>query len=154
MDRLLLLMHAGATLHMVGVIWFVQVVHYPLFAGVGPERFVDYEDRHTRRTTWVVLPPMVVELATAIWLVTADGLNPGGPGWLPMAGLVMVVLLWVITFAVSVPQHRRLAKGFDPRPHGWLVGTNWLRTALWSARGLLVLWLLTPPPPPEMVGGL
>jgi hypothetical protein len=28
----LLLAHAAATLFMVGVIWFVQLVHYPLFA--------------------------------------------------------------------------------------------------------------------------
>jgi hypothetical protein len=32
---LLLLANAAATFFMVGVIWFVQVVHYPLFARVG-----------------------------------------------------------------------------------------------------------------------
>jgi hypothetical protein len=34
-----MLLHLAATLYMVGVIWFVQVVHYPLFSKVGgPER--------------------------------------------------------------------------------------------------------------------
>ena len=37
-----LLAHAAATLFMVGLIWFVQVVHYPLFARVGPDAFVPY----------------------------------------------------------------------------------------------------------------
>ena len=32
---LLLLLHAGATFFMCGLIWFVQIVHYPLFAQVG-----------------------------------------------------------------------------------------------------------------------
>ena len=31
----LLLVHAASTLFMAGVIWFVQVVHYPLMASVG-----------------------------------------------------------------------------------------------------------------------
>ncbi len=31
----LLILHAGATLYMAGVIWFVQIVHYPLFSRVG-----------------------------------------------------------------------------------------------------------------------
>lgn len=31
----LLLVHAAATWAMVGLVWFVQVVHYPLFAQVG-----------------------------------------------------------------------------------------------------------------------
>ncbi|MFY0528690.1 hypothetical protein ACN28I_37835 [Archangium gephyra] len=36
---LVLLAHAAATLFMVGLIWFVQVVHYPLFSRVvGPPR--------------------------------------------------------------------------------------------------------------------
>ena len=34
-----LLTHLAATLYMVGVIWFVQVVHYPLFARAGAEGF-------------------------------------------------------------------------------------------------------------------
>ncbi len=38
--ELLLLGHVGATLFMVGLIWFVQVVHYPLFGHVGGEGFV------------------------------------------------------------------------------------------------------------------
>ena len=32
---LLLQLHALATIFMAGVIWFVQVVHYPLFRAVG-----------------------------------------------------------------------------------------------------------------------
>ena len=36
-DVLLLLLHAAATLFMTGLIWFVQVVHYPLFARVGED---------------------------------------------------------------------------------------------------------------------
>ena len=67
--KYVLLAHLAVTLFMVGVIWFVQVVHYPLFAKVGSERFVLYSKAHSRLTTYVVGPPMLVEAATALLLV-------------------------------------------------------------------------------------
>jgi hypothetical protein len=51
----------------------------------------------------------------------------------------VVVLLWLSTFAIQVPLHRRLAGGFDPAIHRTLVTTNWVRTVLWSIRGLLAV---------------
>jgi hypothetical protein len=56
-----LLANLAATLFMVGVIWFVQVVHYPLFSRVGSEKFSLYPKAHSRLTTYVVGPPMLVE---------------------------------------------------------------------------------------------
>ncbi|MEM7625423.1 MAG: hypothetical protein AAF333_07340 [Planctomycetota bacterium] len=143
MVKSLLLIHAAATLYMVGLIWFVQVVHYPLFDGVGEDGFAAYEDRHARRTTWVVLPPMVIELVTAVWLVAQRStLLPGVPAWQAWAGLGLVVFLWAVTFLVSVPQHQRLTQGFDVTSHRILTDTNWLRTTAWSLRGGLVLWMV------------
>ncbi len=137
---MLLLIHAGATLYMTGLIWFVQVVHYPLMARVGSEGFTEYEKHHQRLTTWVVGPPMLVELATAIWLLIAP---PAGVDlWMTNAGLAMVVLLWLSTAFLQVPQHRKLESGFDPAAHRLLVRSNWLRTVLWSLRGVLALWMI------------
>jgi sterol desaturase/sphingolipid hydroxylase (fatty acid hydroxylase superfamily) len=62
----------AATWFMVGLIWFVQVVHYPLFAAVpAGEPFAAYHRQHVRRTTWVVAPVMLVELVTAVALLLA-----------------------------------------------------------------------------------
>ena len=64
----ILLLHAAATVFMTGLIWFVQVVHYPLFSAVGRDRFSEYEGRHSRLTGRVVGAPMLLELATAdLW---------------------------------------------------------------------------------------
>lgn len=60
------IVHLAATLSMVGLIWFVQIVHYPLFAYVGAEKFIAYEAAHARLTTWVVAPPMLTEALTAL----------------------------------------------------------------------------------------
>lgn len=147
MFNTLLLANAAATLYMVGLIWMVQVVHYPLFDGVGAAEFAAYEARHTRGMTGIVLPPMVIELITAIALVA---LRPGAsvdqfvvPGWMLWVGLGLVLFLWAVTFAVSVPQHAKLASGFDAKAYRLLVDTNWLRTVAWTLRGGLVVWMLT-----------
>ena len=56
-------------------------------------------------------------------------------------GLSFVAVIWLSTFVCQVPAHERLSKQFDPRIHRRLVRSNWLRTAVWSARGAVVCWL-------------
>jgi hypothetical protein len=56
-----LLVHVAAAWAMVGLIWFVQLVHHPLFSAVGSSAFTGYEARHMRRTTWVVAMFMPVD---------------------------------------------------------------------------------------------
>ena len=137
---LLLLANAAATLFMVGVIWFVQVVHYPLFARVGRPGFAVYSVRHTRMTSFVVGPPMLLEAATAVALVIWT--PPGIPVPLVRAGLVLVAVTWLSTAFLQSPRHTTLGRGFDPRAHRFLVTSNWVRTVLWSLRGLVVLRIL------------
>ena len=135
-----LLIHAAATWGMVGLIWFVQLVHYPLFAAVGTNEFLEYELSHTRRTAGAVALFMPVEALTALWLVleTPDGVGSSGP----LLGLALVGVLWLSTILWQAPLHGRLSLGFQPELHRRLVQSNWVRTALWSARGVLVLSLL------------
>lgn len=137
----LLILHAAATGFMVGLIWFVQIVHYPLFSAVGDEQFPRYAIAHQTRTTFVVMPPMLVELITAALLLTVDVVPPN----LALLGLGLLIAVWISTFAVQVPCHARLARGFHAPAHRALVATNWARTILWTARLPLALWVLTLP---------
>jgi hypothetical protein len=136
----LLLVHAAVTLGMVGLIWFVQVVHYPLFDQVGADRFMEYHRRHVRRTTWVVAGPMLTELASGVLLVWF--VPPGVPGWQPAVGLGLLAAVWLSTVFLQVPQHERLATGPNASACRRLVVGNWVRTAAWSLRGGLVLVML------------
>ena len=72
--RLLFLAHLGSSLYMVGLIWFVQVVHYPLFDSVGDREFPSYEQRHTAECPGVV--PLDGYSAIGSHLVV-DGLRSG-----------------------------------------------------------------------------
>ncbi len=137
--RLILLGHLASTLFMTGLIWFMQVVHYPLFAAVGRAEFSACERRHTDLTTWVVAPPMLVEGATALLLFWLR--PPGAAAWQLGAGLALLAVIWLSTALVQVPCHEVLCREFDPEVHRRLVSTNWVRTAAWSLRGVLALWV-------------
>lgn len=135
----LVLANLFATLTMFGVIWVVQLVHYPLFAGVGADGFVEYEAAHKVRITWIVFPAMLLELGTAVALLW---LRPDiVPPWMVWAGLALVGVVWLSTALVQVPLHTTLSSGFDGDVHARLVATNWMRTVAWTLRAGLALWM-------------
>jgi hypothetical protein len=136
----ILLLCAASSLVMTGVIWFVQVVHYPLFDGVPADAWPAYHDRHTTRVTVVVAGPMLVELGTAVSLVLD---RPAGvPAGLTAAGLACAAAAWALTLAVASPDHGRLAGNWDPRVARRLVTAGWGRTAAWTAHAALTLVML------------
>jgi len=137
MNLTLLLVHAASTLTMVGLIWFVQVVHYPLAAQVGDAAFIAYQKAHMARTSWVVGPPMLAELA-ATGLLLAQR-PPGVPSWAPWVGAGLLAVVWASTAVFQVPLHSALTDGLDPDRVERLVATNWIRTVGWSLRGALAL---------------
>lgn len=132
------LLHAAATWFMVGLIWFVQIVHYPGFAAVPDEAFTGYAGKHVQRTGFVVGPPMLVEAGCALAMVYI------APSTLTWVGLGLLFIVWISTAALSVPAHDRLQKARDPAVIRRLVLTNWVRTIGWSIRGVLALVLLMP----------
>ena len=136
----LLLLNLAATLYMIGLVWFVQVVHYPLFALVGSRNFKGYERAHVARTNPVVGPPMLVEAGTTVLLLVV--LPAGVPLVAPWIGAFLLAAIWLSTLLLQIPGHRRLSVGFDGSTHRRLVVTNWIRTMAWSARGSLALWMV------------
>ena len=133
----LVIAHVVATIAMAGLIWFVQVVHYPLMARVGEAGFVQYEAAHVRLTTVVVAPFMLTELTTAVWL----WLEWVEPRWMTNWGLGLLFVVWISTAVFQVPCHRVLERGFDASVVKRLVVTNWIRTLGWSARAALAMAL-------------
>lgn len=130
------LIHAAVTFALCGLIWTVQLALYPLFRHVGEGEFPRYHAAHMRGIALVVAPLMLVELATAGWLLVAGERDP-----VFVASVALVVVNWGSTALVQVPQHRRLEKGRDLETCRRLVWGNWVRTGAWSARAVLVaIW--------------
>lgn len=134
---LILILHTASTLAMTGLIWFVQLVHYPLFPYAAAGDFHAFAADHQRRTGWVVIPLMLTEAGTATLLLVSSGSVVVWIGW----GLLVVV--WLSTAFLQVPCHQRLAEAFDADTARRLVSTNWWRTIGWTGRACIALWLLT-----------
>lgn len=134
-----LLVHAAATVFLVGLSWTIHTVHYPLFARVDGD-FTGYEAEHGRRITRLLALPWPVECGTAVLLplVTAGRL----PLWMPVAGLVLLAVVVAATVLLAVPAHQRLGSGFDPAAHRALLRGDRVRVLAWTARGVLALAML------------
>jgi hypothetical protein len=103
----LLLANAAATLYMVGLIWMVQVVHYPLLALVSNDRAPEIAREHQRRTGIVVGPAMVVEGVTTLGLLMW---RPDAVWWiLPWINGVFLAVALGCTVLLSVPLHEKMA---------------------------------------------
>lgn len=135
-----LLASATSTLFMVGLAWFVQIVHYPLFPVVEEAGFPAFHDLHSRRTSLVVIVPMSVELVSSIALAIEP---PEGVGPLALAGAVLAACIWVLTGAVLAPMHGRIGReGPTVRNLARLIRLSWPRTILWTLHGAVVVAML------------
>lgn len=125
---------------MLGVILFVQVVHYPAFLQIEAERFPEFEKSHQLRTSLVVLPAMLIEAFSGLSLFLLHGGRFHSLEF--AASLLLLGVCWFSTFLVQVPIHSKLEAGFDEALIQKLVRTNWIRTAGWSLRFILLLLLV------------
>lgn len=133
----LFILHFAVTWALVGLIWTIQAVHYPLLKDVGREGFVAYHTRHMKLITWVVGPLMLTEVGSAALL-----LHLGERAVLFGISLGAMVLIWCSTWFCQVPLHHRLARGYDAPTIRRLVLSNIWRSVAWTIRGLCLAALL------------
>ncbi len=122
---------------MMGLIWTIQLVHYPSFRFIDKENFLAFHRFHNQRISFIVVPVMITEIITSGLLWWNDGyLSLNG------IGFYLVILIWVATGLLSVPNHAKLTKGKDDAVINALINTNWVRTVLWTVKALLGIYLL------------
>ena len=123
---------------MVGVIWTIQLVHYPFFHRLEKDNYELHMDDHREKISYIVIPVMLAELSTAISLVLINSRYQ--PEFI--AGLILLLLIWISTALLQVPSHSRLAGGYNPSEVQKLLKSNWIRTGLWSIRLILLIFVL------------
>ena len=134
------LINIASTWFMVGLIWIVQIVHYPLFGYVDSKEFRTYHENHKILITPVVGFVMIVELLTAGILIFQ--IPKGIPNWAAIVGIILLGVIWFSTLFLQIPYHNKLSSKFDENVLMMLVNTNWIRTICWSLRGVIVLIML------------
>lgn len=122
--------HHFTVFAMTGVIWIIQLVHYPSFHFVEKSSWSAFHQFHTFWITPVVAPMMLLQLVSSFFL-------EGASRWI-FVGLSLTV--FAVTFMVSVPLHQKLEKAYDENTVVKLIQTNWIRTLAWSAHSLVLLF--------------
>lgn len=139
-EILILLFCLFFTLYNTGVIWVLQLNHYPLYAKVGEREFRDYLTAHNGRILLpIVLPGSAAFVGSALLLWQRPVEIPSWSVWTLVAINAAILLSTVF---VQGPAHNCLARdGYSENLIRRIITTNWLRTVAWTINGLLLLWM-------------
>ena len=142
-SRTLVVIHAASTLFMVGLIWTIHYVHYPLFAYVGESTYTSFQAEHVARIGKLLFVPWLTEGITLLGILVLAFLG-GHKAWKVPAfinGAAMAVVL-VLSGFWSAPAHAKLADGFDKSILDQLMAANLVRTLAWTVCGVCAIWVV------------
>ena len=125
-------LHLIFTAMLTGLIWVIQLVHYPSFHFVNIVIYKEFQKFHKLRISIVVMPLMIMELLTSVLLLVLN------QQYLFFVNFILILFVWLSTFMLSVPAHSKLERGYNHAAVNQLVNTNWVRTVLWTVRLSLI----------------
>lgn len=137
--EVILIINLFSSFFLCGLIWVVQLVHYPSFHGFDKVDYHKWMNFHISGISVIVVPLMLTELGSSLLLTFIDAPFPV----IQQTGLGIVILIWLITFIVQVPLHEKLTGGYDKEVVDKLIRSNWWRTLLWSLKSALGLYLIS-----------
>jgi len=139
-DQLIFLTNVVSTLMMTGIMWFVHLIHYPILSYVNQADLAEYESQHVKHTMKWALLILIVELVSAALLIW---FRPEDIGMLQViVGLSLLVPIWIVTWAGCVPGHCKLETGYNDVALRKLLKNNFIRTLCWTARTVVIIWML------------
>lgn len=127
--------HIVSTSLMVGVIWIMQLVHYPSFNFINVEEYKSFQEFHMKRISLIVIPFMIIELTSGVlifWIYQTDNIFFN-------ISLFCLFFIWFLTAILFSKMHQKLTWGYQISIVTKLVNLNWLRTISWTLRLGLVL---------------
>jgi hypothetical protein len=136
--KILLLSNLAATLFLTGLVWELQAVQFPLMLHAGRLDFPNYVKHQRTRNSLLMAPAMLIELITG-GLLLAD---PHLPHRDVFHAALLIVVIWIVTFASIVPIHSKLVRGYDESLIRKLIRRNWIRTVCWTLRSAILLWVV------------
>ena len=132
---LVLIAHLMLSSVMTGVIWVIQIVHYPSFHFIEKELYTAFQRFHMNRISIIVIPIMLAELITGIMLL----FDKSSKSHFLTISLIMLILIWAITGVFFSKAHNKLIIGYQELVVNQLVVMNWIRTLLWTLRLFFLL---------------
>lgn len=121
------------------LIWLVQLIIYPGFIRIPAQDFIGYHRWYAKRIAMIVGPLMLAEVILLMgwWWASADHSAA-------YVATLAIFIIWLSTFIIQVPIHKHLQHGKNDALIRQLVLTNWIRTAAWSLKTIVVSTTVVP----------
>ena len=132
-----LMIHIISTSIMVGVIWVIQLVHYPSFKYVNESDYIIFQKYHMSNISNIVFPVMFTELITALIILFF-----GEKSLFFVLSLICLFLIWVMTGVLFTKYHSILKEGKDLMIIEKMIKANWIRALLWTMRLIMILFVI------------
>jgi len=129
-----------ASVFMTGIIFFIQIVQYPLLHNISTFDFSCYFKKSNYRISWIVYSALVIEIGFAI-----------GLSFLPVRAVMQVPILITYmllaaatlnTFLIQAPMTQRLQLAFDRELLSKVMFFNGVRLVTWTLRTILLCWII------------
>lgn len=130
--------HLVVTAILVGLIWVVQIIHYPSFFYVKEDYWEEFHRLHSQRISYLVAWLMPLELLMTIHYSYTQSYSV-----MSLTLLILVIGIFASTFFIQVPLHQKLSAGKDSHLIYRLVRTNWMRTIAWTLKVILMILIFT-----------
>jgi len=112
---------------LVVLIWIIQRIVYPSFLHYNAKNLITWHRIYTSRFSTIVIPLMFGQLGVSMYQVFTN------TSFYTVSSLVIIVLIWISTFAIFVPIHSIISnENSNKSDLVSLVNKNWLRTILWT----------------------
>ena len=141
LSHLFLLLCTVVISYVLGEIWFVQIVVYPLFGKVGEDEYVAYHKSYSSR---IPLPVILPGFASFLLPIALVFLRPESvPLWMALANVACGLIGLLVTVVLEIPRHARLEKGGKQEAViRELILYNWPRTLSITGSALLTVMML------------
>jgi len=138
LNNFVLISHLIFTSIMTGVIWVIQIVHYPSFHFIEKELYTAFQKFHMNKISIIVIPIMLAELITGMMLF----LDKSSKSSFLIISFLILILIWLITGVFFSKAHNELITGYQELVVNQLIAMNWIRTLLWTLRLLLLTYFV------------
>jgi len=138
---MVLIINLTAAAFLAGLMWFTQIVHYPLFTFIEKKSFIGYSIHQLKKTNYLFYIPMLVEGAFSILFMFDYPSTISSV--VPFLCLCISTAVWLVSFGKIAPLLDKLNdEGLDAEIVEQLVKLNRIRTICWTLKVLILIYCM------------
>ena len=120
---------------LIGVLIITQIISYPSLSSIDKTYFEKYHKNYVNRISYVVIPLMLIELFSLVYLTFYIS------DLFMIKSLLILLTIWLFTFICIIPLHNSLSNKRSDDVINRLINYNWFRTILWSIKLIIILFV-------------